>query len=693
MTELRTAALGYAQTRAWRVLPLEPGGKRPLWGLGWEDASSEPAQIESWWEREPAANIGVACHGELLVLDIDGDEGEASFEGLCETYGGLPDRALATLTGRGRHLYFRHSETLDGWRWAGLELKAKGYVVAPPSRHESGRVYHFPEPDLGPVALPAWLAASPRPRLTPPPIPDTVATRDARRLAAAGEAALRGELAKLAEHPADAGTERHTALFAAAAALGAHVATGSLAGALVEAELGAAAGRLGLPLNAETWHQIDHGLEVGAREPYRLRERPRPERNGHAPVGETEAPANGHLRVRAASELTMRWVDWLWDERLPLGKLSVLGGLPGQGKSLLTCWIAARATRGELPGTLEGRPTGILIVSAEDDPEDTILPRLYRCGADPAAAYVLDVRESAAGKEYTRSVSLPRDTPAILAALEATGARLLILDPIGGLLDGEYDSYKAQHVRAALGPLKAAAEERHAAVVLVQHILTKGQGNDPLARLADSHAYAGLPRSVLTFGPDPEDEDDDRGAGKVLALAKSNVAGRGQHGLRFSITDAMLVGDGVHGLGYSAGIRLDGPTDTTAADTLASSDDRSAMREAVEFLRELLSDGPARSVALRGEAEGRGISLRTLERARAKVCRRAYREGDGPWMVALKVGGLPNLGGLGGLGGLPIAPGSEKTANTANTAKGGGKVIEFRLETDPDADDDPDPAG
>lgn len=140
MTPLLQAALDYA-ARGWRVLPLEPRGKRPLWSLGWEDASSDPERIRAWWEHQPEANVGVACTGSLVVLDVDGDQGLATLHELEQRHGRLEATYMVS-TGRGRHLYFRRPEDLaDGWRYGGLELKASGYVVAPPSVHPSGAHY------------------------------------------------------------------------------------------------------------------------------------------------------------------------------------------------------------------------------------------------------------------------------------------------------------------------------------------------------------------------------------------------------------------------------------------------------------------------------------------------------------------------------------------------------------------------
>ena len=379
-------------------------------------------------------------------------------------------------------------------------------------------------------------------------------------------------------------------------------------------------------------------------------------RIGTSSVASEQPKPTPRMRSRRIAEVELRSVEWAWDQRLPLGKLTVLGGLPGQGKSMLTCWLASRASRGLVPGDLYGHPTDVLMVSAEDDPEDTILPRILRTGGDTNRIHVLDVREPGSEQldPYTRSVSLPDDTPGILEELERTDSKLVILDPVGGLLDMAHDAYKAQHVRHALGPLKAAAEERRASVLLVHHVLTKGQSNQPLERLADSHAFVGLPRSILIMGPDPDDEAGDRGTAKVLLVAKSNVAGPGEHGLRFKILDGGYVSDGrPGGVGWSASIQEEGATSSTAADSLASPDDRSALREAMDFLRETLADGAEQAGVVMAAAESAGIAERTLRRARERLCLRPYKNGPGPWWWRLRDPTPDTHGHLGQDGHLP----------------------------------------
>jgi hypothetical protein len=129
-------------------------------------------------------------------------------------------------------------------------------------------------------------------------------------------------------------------------------------------------------------------------------------------------PATRTVRVRTMSQISMRPVDWLWRNRIALGKINQLAGAPGQGKSQLTCLIAALVTTGELEGELFGTPRHIVIASAEDDPEDTITPRLLAAGADPEFVHILDMRVGMLGREVTSALRLPQDALPVIDAMK-----------------------------------------------------------------------------------------------------------------------------------------------------------------------------------------------------------------------------------------------------------------------------------
>ena len=161
--------LDYA-ARGWRVLPLKPRDKAPLGELvshGWKDATTDPDTIARWWARYPDANVGIACGASgLLVLDIDPrNGGDDSLRDLEEQRGPLPNTVRCLTGGGGVHYYFRRpvdAPVGDATPWPGIEIKAEGYVVAPPSIHpDTGREYAWdatahPD-DMTPVEAPTWI--------------------------------------------------------------------------------------------------------------------------------------------------------------------------------------------------------------------------------------------------------------------------------------------------------------------------------------------------------------------------------------------------------------------------------------------------------------------------------------------------------------------------------------------------------
>lgn len=192
------AALGYA-AHGWLVLPVHTplpegcscgadcgasAGKHPRTLHGLKEASRNPDQLWQWWQRWPDANVGIRTGREsgLVVLDVDVRHGgEVSLETLEATFDRLPSTLTAHSGGGGRHLYFQHpgqhipnSVQLGGY--AGLDVRGDGgYIVAPPSLHQSGQRYVWEDASRPPAVLPRWfcevLTLPGRPERSVPPIP------------------------------------------------------------------------------------------------------------------------------------------------------------------------------------------------------------------------------------------------------------------------------------------------------------------------------------------------------------------------------------------------------------------------------------------------------------------------------------------------------------------------------------------
>src|SRR5207244_5337053 len=159
LSKLGEVARAYA-SKGWAVFPCEPRGKKPLTEHGLKDASSDGEKIRAWWTRWPAANIGHPT-GQRIVLDVDGAEGEQALAALEKQHAPLPATAAAR-TGKGRHLFFLpNGKTIRnsaGTLGPGLDIRGEGgYVILPPSVHESGVSYHWLI-KAKPAPLPGWLA-------------------------------------------------------------------------------------------------------------------------------------------------------------------------------------------------------------------------------------------------------------------------------------------------------------------------------------------------------------------------------------------------------------------------------------------------------------------------------------------------------------------------------------------------------
>lgn len=336
-------------------------------------------------------------------------------------------------------------------------------------------------------------------------------------------------------------------------------------------------------------------------------------------------------------------VHWLWRQYIAIGKVTLLAGLAGQAKSQLTCLIAAMTSRGMLDA-----PAGdVLMVSAEDDPKDTIFPRLGAVGADPRRLFVLDMRERYEDGSFgPTTLEMPGDARGLREELQRySSPRLLVLDPVQAFLGGGVDSYRGASVRHALAPLKKLAEDFGLAILLVTH-LNKAKEVDPLTRITDSGAYTALARGVLLMAPDPEDEEGDRGSLKVMALAKSNLANTGEHSLRFRIRNMQATDD--HGTTVEVGmLDLLGRSRLSAHDLLVPAAERPALDEARLFLQAELSEGWRKATDVQKAAKG-AHSEHTLRRAREMECQKPKRvvddDGKAAWWWGLRDDPWPGNG-------------------------------------------------
>lgn len=225
----------------------------------------------------------------------------------------------------------------------------------------------------------------------------------------------------------------------------------------------------------------------------------------------TRRRGEGALHHYRTADITPEQIQWLWHPYIPLGKITMLEGDPGMGKSWITCAIAAALSRGErFPGqTVDRPPMRVLMMTGEDGPADTLVPRLKAIGADLNKVYVSDEIVTL-DKAGIKKIEL---------AIMAIDARVVIIDPLVSYLGGKMDINKANEVRELVGALAQVALKHGCAVIAVRH-MRKAGGAKAIYRGLGSIDFTAAARSALQV------DTDDYGK-RLVRHVKSNLAEMG----------------------------------------------------------------------------------------------------------------------------------------------------------------------
>lgn len=332
--------------------------------------------------------------------------------------------------------------------------------------------------------------------------------------------------------------------------------------------------------------------------------------------------------LHRASTIRPEPIRWLWPGWLARGKLHILAGAPGVAKTTIAMHIAACVTTGAaLPGGYRPDPGNVLIWSGEDDPADTLVPRLLAAGTDlERAFFVGDARDGA----EVRSFDPATDIPALAVEADAIGgAALIVVDPIVSAVAG--DSHKNTEVRRALQPLVTMAERLGAAVLGISHFSKGTAGRDPTERVTGSVAFGALARLVLVAA---KRQDADGSSDRMLARAKSNIGPDGG-GFGYAV-EQLDLGHGIHACRIAWGSTLEG----SARDLLgqAEADDAEAeeRRDVDSFLEDLLFCGEQTAKAIYRDAEAAGYSRDQIKRAKRRLGVQTTKTAmEGGWMWRL----------------------------------------------------------
>jgi len=295
------------------------------------------------------------------------------------------------------------------------------------------------------------------------------------------------------------------------------------------------------------------------------------------------------LKMIRMSEVQSQEIEWLWYPFIPYGKLTIIQGDPGDGKTTLVLNIAAKLSNGEpLDKNMEIKESiNIIYQTAEDGLADTVKPRLELAGADCEKIIVID--------ESDKSLSMADER--LEEAIVRTGARLLILDPIQAYLGGGMDMNRANEARDMTKKLGALAEKTKCAIILIGH-MNKASGNKAAYRGMGSIDFFAVARSVLLVGR-VEGEQDIR----AVVQIKNNLAAFG-HPKAFALSEG--------------GFRWLGDYEITVEEVLGGiAPKANKMEQAKQMLRELAeTQNMVLSNEIFDRADESGISKRTLENAK-----------------------------------------------------------------------------
>ena len=280
--------------------------------------------------------------------------------------------------------------------------------------------------------------------------------------------------------------------------------------------------------------------------------------------------------LTCGTDLTPEPYRWLWQYWLAMGKLHILAGAPGQGKTTIALAMAATITiGGRWPDGSRCAPGNVLIWSGEDDPADTLVPRLMAAGADRARCFFI---EGARRDGEVVPFDPARDLGQLLEAIEKIGGiSLLVIDPVVSAVTG--DSHKNTEVRRALQPLVDLAAKCDCAVLGITHFAKGGQGTDPAQRVVGSVAFTAVARVVMVAAKVKGDEEGQDT--RILARSKSNI-GPDDGGFQYHLEQSEPL-PGIHASHIAWGKAVEG----TARELLTDPDDgpQDDASDAVELLR------------------------------------------------------------------------------------------------------------
>ena len=340
------------------------------------------------------------------------------------------------------------------------------------------------------------------------------------------------------------------------------------------------------------------------------------------------------LRIIKASDVEIRPIKWLWSGVMALGKLIILSGEPGLGKSQVSLFVASIVSKGGYwPVTNEKIKSGnVLILSAEDGAQDTIIPRLEALGANLDNIHIICAVPIENGKE--RSFDLTLDVEKLQKSSERiSNVKLIIVDPISAYL-GKTDSHRNSDVRSALTPVSDFAEASGACLLCVTHLNKGGQGTSAMNRVTGSIAFVAASRASYVVTKDPNDPDM-----RLMLPLKNNLA-KDTHGFAYRIEEKDIHKN--NELIKTSFVTWEPNFITLTAEEVLSGQSKSSNRKIAEdiLIQELGGEGAIPCKQLYQKAEDQGISKKVLwsaaKRLNVKLDKGGFKDGW-LWQLPLEI--------------------------------------------------------
>lgn len=308
-----------------------------------------------------------------------------------------------------------------------------------------------------------------------------------------------------------------------------------------------------------------------------------------------------NLKLINMEQVEIEKIDWLLYPFIPFGKVTIVQGDPGEGKTTMVLQIIAKMTKGEavLPSdsdesalkekTMALEPVNVIYQTAEDGLGDTIKPRLLSAGADCSRVMVIDDNDQALTMMDAR----------LEEAIIRTKARFVVLDPIQGFLGTDVDMHRANEIRPLMKRVAMLAEKYHCAIILIGHMNKNSNGKSSYRGLG-SIDFQAAARSVLIVGRIKDEQEI-----RVVCHVKSSLAPEGKS-IAFR-------------LDKDTGFEWIGEYDISADDLLSGDNRGQKIHAAKEFLQEVLTSGSVAQTKVAEEAESRGIKKKTLWNAKKEL--------------------------------------------------------------------------